>query len=263
MAVKRMLKNTPVKAAILILTIVMLLFSGVQTTRAALTYQSNYYVAETEMKSIGISLVENGSVVSGELLKGPLKVRDAKGKDVTKAEQEFQYGVTYTEELAVQNSGSIDQYARVIVTRYWLQDGETDQAKSNTDPSLDPRLIKLHPTGNWIDGGTSASGERLVFYYPGILGAGQTSSPFIDAFQVDGSLAVKARTVDTDESGRIRIIYEYDGRSFVIAAEAQCVQTHNADLAVTSAWGADAASRLGLAGGGESHTVVVTEETEG
>ena len=235
---KQMMKNRPVKAAIFILAVLMLLFSGVQTARAIPSIRSNYYYAETEMKSIGISLVENGNIVT-ELLKGPLKVKNPNGKDVTEAEKEFRYGVTYAENLAVQNSGSIDEYARVIVTRYWLSEDGTQK-----DPAMDPELIKLHPTGNWIPGGTSDSGEQLVFYYPGILPAGAASSDFIDAFQVDGSLADKTKTVERDENGRIVITFEYDGRSFVIAAEAQCVQTHNADLAINSAWGADAARIL-------------------
>ena len=237
---KRMMKNTPVKATILILAVLMRLFSGVQTTRAALSYQSNDYQAKTSMKSINISLVENGNEIGdgGQLLTGPLKVMDAKG-DVTEAESEFRYGVTYAEDLAAKNSGEIAEYARVIVTRYWLQDGKTEPDKANTDPSLDPRLIKLHLTGNWINGGMSASGERIILYYPGVLDVGASSS-FIDAFQVDGSLAIKATTTDVDESGRIKITYEYDGREFVIAAEAQCVQTHNAQQAITSAWGSDA-----------------------
>ena len=259
-----MMKNRPVKAAIFILAVLMLLFSGVQTTRAVLSYQSNYYNAETEMKSIGISLLENGNAVS-ELLKGPLKVKNPNGKDVTEAEKEFRYGVTYAENLAVCNSGSIDEYARVIVKRYWLKDGVTDPAKTGTDASLDPRLIKLHPTGNWIDGGTSDSGETIVFYYPGILPAGAASSDFIDAFQVDGSLAVKTKTPERDENGRIVITFEYDGRSFVIAAEAQCVQTHNADLAINSAWGADAARILApyITDGGSTGGGTETEVLEG
>lgn len=259
---KQMMKNRPVKAAVFILAVLMLLFSGVQTTRAVLSYQSNYYNAETEMQSIGVSLLENGTPVS-ELLKGPLKVKEPNGEDVTKAEKEFRYGVTYAENLAVQNSGSIDEYVRVIVTRYWLKDGVTDPAKPGTDASMDPKLIKLHPTGNWINGGTSASGEQIVFYYPGILPAGAASSDFIDAFQVDGSMAVKTNVEQKD--GKVTVTYEYDGRSFVIAAEAQCVQTHNADLAINSAWGADAARILApyITDGGTTGGGTQTEVLEG
>ena len=85
------------------------------------------------MQSIGVSLLENDKVVSsrdyvsnnewkgtseGELL------TDLLGKDDT-----FTPGKKYNEAISVKNSGTIDTFVRVIITKSW-QDKE---GKKNTD----------------------------------------------------------------------------------------------------------------------------------
>ena len=106
--------------------------STVGSTRAALTYYSENYSAQIEMQNIGVSLLENGNVVSsqdftsknqkevtnGELLTGLL------GKD-----EKFAPGKKYKEELSVQNSGNIDTFVRVILTKSW-QDKEGNKRRS-------------------------------------------------------------------------------------------------------------------------------------
>lgn len=247
---KQKSKMSTSRTVLLAAIILMLAFSGTQATRATLSYQSDYYKAETEMQSIDISLIENGQYVDGkDALLQNLKYTDSKG--VEQPADKFNYGVTYNENLWVQNTGSIDEYARVIITRYW-KDEVNSEAK---DVSLDPKMIKLHllTGGDWLPGekdGTgsatfSGSDERIILYYNGILTPGQTSSLFMDKMQVDGKLAVVVRQYE--ENGKIYTEYNYDGAEFVLEVEAQAVQTHNAADAVTSAWGVDAARTLGLA----------------
>ena len=94
------------------------------------------------MQSIGVSLLENDKVVSsrdyvsnnewkgtseGELL------TDLLGKDDT-----FTPGKKYNEAISVKNSGTIDTFVRVIITKSW-QDKE---GKKNT--TLSPDLIELN-----------------------------------------------------------------------------------------------------------------------
>lgn len=96
----------------------LLLASTVGSTRAALTYYSENYEMRIEVPSIGVSLVENGSVAGsrnyvgnewkesgGELLQNMLPGENEK----------LVLGKKYDEVLKVRNSGTIDSYVRVIL----------------------------------------------------------------------------------------------------------------------------------------------------
>ena len=52
---------------------------------------------------------------------------------------------------------------------------------------------------------------------------------------------MKETITKEDENGyqTIETVYEYDGYRFYIEAEADAVQTHNAQEAIKSAWGVD------------------------
>ena len=134
--VKEFLKSPAVNITIFVLAVVLLLFSSVGGTRAALTYVSEYYSTRVQMYDIGVTLEENGKAVSkrdynsksngswdeetGELLTNML------GND-----EDLKIGKTYQEELTVKNSGTIDQYVRVSIYRYWLdKDGNKMQELS-------------------------------------------------------------------------------------------------------------------------------------
>lgn len=251
----------------------MLLGSTIGGTRAALTYFSDTYTSNFQLKSIGVSLMEsnvdgeteeftdynrvawrdyesNGSWDStntpdevGTLLTGLL------GEDET-----FKIGKTYTEKLAVANTGSIDTYVRVIVYKYWLktetlEDGTQVETKA---PMLEPDLIRL----NWVNGDLwlvdeeASTPERTVLYYSQILPAGTENSvsmtePLCDTLTVDSAVAKKVtqetKTTTTGEDGRvyttITTTYDYDGYQFVLEAEVDAVQTHSAEAAIWSAWG--------------------------
>ena len=85
----------------------LLLFSSIGGARAALTYFSDDYAANIQLHEIGVTLVENGAPVEGELLKGLL----AEG-------EELKLGTAYQEQLNVYNSGVINEYVRVSIHKY-------------------------------------------------------------------------------------------------------------------------------------------------
>ena len=93
----------------------MLVFATAGSTRATLTYLSDNYLAQIDVKSIGVTLIENGSDVSW---------RDYQHKDdawneatgvllsdmlENAGDKEVVLGKKYDEQLAVKNSGTIDQ----------------------------------------------------------------------------------------------------------------------------------------------------------
>ncbi|MDO5459545.1 MAG: hypothetical protein Q4F32_07920, partial [Eubacteriales bacterium] len=87
----------------------------------------------------------------------------------------------------------------------------------------------------WAKDPDSSTAERDVYYYTGILPVGGETAPLFDTLWVDSSVA---KSVITETVGSLTTYtYAYDGYGFVVQAEADAVQTHNAKAAIRSAWG--------------------------
>ena len=170
---------------------IMLAASTIGSTKATLTYMSDNYLAQIDIKSIGVTLTENGNDVSW---------RDYKHKDDDWSEatgvllgdmlknagdEKLILDKKYDEKLAVKNSGSIDEYVRVTVQHYWA-DKETGDKLSNLDPSN----IQIDFTNDgWTEDKSAETTERNVFYYNSILKKGQTSTDFTDKISISGDIA--------------------------------------------------------------------------
>lgn len=216
---KKILSNQKITGILLIAAVVILALSTVQTSRAALNYVSENYTAEISMKEIGVQILENGTQVTGDdgLLLGQL-------------DEDIKPGKLYDEKIALKNSGTIDEYVRATVYRYWEKDGV-----KQTD--LDPSLIVLTTGNNWIEDTGRKTAERSIFYYSPKLGQEGITDNLIEGIKIDGNLPAKvSQTTDGDT---ITTTYDYDGLRFVIEVEANAVQTHNAKSAIKSAWGVD------------------------
>ena len=229
----RKLLTPRVTMGLFALALILLLLSSISGTRAALTYISDDYTAAMELRHIGVALLENGQRVSGEdwgsssgtAAAGELLNHIPRGKD-------FHPNQAYPEELSVRNEGTIGQYVRVTVYRYW-----TD-AEGHKLTNLNPDFIHLdfQENGDWhIDSQTT---ERTVLYYQHLLPAGETAvSPFTTTLIVDGE--INNVYSSTQEDGRITYTYDYDGAYFCVEAVVDAVQEHNAGAAMMSAWGVD------------------------
>ena len=139
------------------------------------------------------------------------------------------------------------------VYKYWVdKDG-------NKLTHLSPAMIDLHLTNDhWIvdDRATTArmgeddprDGEMIVLYYDSPLAAAgeggvfHETEAFIDSVTIKSDVVTKVtetRSTDADGWTTVRTVYDYDGASFVVEAEVDAVQTHNARDAIKSAWGVD------------------------
>lgn len=232
---------------LLTLAVLLLLGSTIGSTRAALTYYSQNYVAEITVSQIGVSLLENGAVVSSrDYDKDEWKVSSNKGSGSASGAlllnmlgegEKLALNKKYEEKLTVKNSGTIDEYVRVRIYRYWMKDGQ----KVTT---LSPDLIDLNlvNTDKWIKN-PEQSAECMELFYKGILKSGNETKPFADTVRIDGNIAFEAK-IETN-GNVITTTYKYDGVEFHIDVEVDAVQTHNAQDAIKSAWGVDA-SGLGI-----------------
>ena len=238
---KKKKKSFPKKSALLLTASALLLIgSTVGSTRAALTYYSENYSAQIEMQNIGVSLLENGDVVSSQdfTSKNQQEVKDGELLTVLLGEKEkFAPGKKYKEELSVQNSGNIDTFVRVILTKS-CQDKE---GKKNT--TLSPDLIELNflTANGWVVADQQTTDERTVLYYTKAVKAGDTTPALSDTLRINPSIAsdVTKHVTESEKGKSITYTYKYNGYTFHIDAEVDAVQTHNAKDAIKSAWGVD------------------------
>lgn len=239
--IKKLLTSRGVMIGALVLAVVLIATSSIGGARAALTYRSETYSAQVEMQDIGVALIENGTNVStrdyveklhngtwdehtGLLLANMLT--DANGET-----EALQLGRAYTEELAVENVGTIDSYVRVSVYKYWVDEN------GNKTNAIDPATIKVNfLTGSdWVEDASARTSERTVLYYTHLLPSGGTTPLFADTLTIDGNIAANVTT--TTEGNVTTQTYDYNGYKFVLKATVDSVQDHNAEAAILSAWG--------------------------
>ena len=236
---KRKKKRSFPKVTVLLLaaSAVLLVGSGVGSARAALTYYSENYSVQMNMQSIGVSLVENDQVVSSrdyadadkweETTEGSL-LSNLLGED-----EKFTPGKKYDEAISVTNSGNIDTFVRVIITKSW------QDANGGKNTSLDPQLIELNylTDNGWVVAEDQSTTERTVLYYTKALPVGESTPALSDTIRINESIASEVNK--TVKDNMITYTYKYDGYTFHLDAEVDAVQTHNAKDAIKSAWGVD------------------------
>ena len=220
-------------------------FSTIGGARAALTYYSETYASQIEMHDIGVSLIENDVNVSTrdyceEVADGTWNEHTGVllAKMLAKDEK-LALGKPYKEELAVLNSGTIDTYVRVTIYKYWVD------ADGNKSRVVDPAMIELNLANLsgmssgaqcWIEDTTAATDERTVLYYNHLLKSGETTPIFSDQIKISNSIASNV-SISVKEDGTIISTYDYNGYKFVLEADVDSVQDHNAQDAILSAWG--------------------------
>lgn len=238
---KKKLASPIVTIALFAAAAAMLLGSTIGGARAALTYYSESYTSRVQMYNIGVSLLENGTRIAwrdyGEESDGTWD--ETEGylfSNMLREDEKFRMGKTYPEVLSVHNSGSIEEYVRVYIYKYWENEDGTKNQELTPD-MIDLNLVNLG--SHWLIDEEASTEERTVLYYRHILGVDEESVPFTDTLTVNGVVAAKVSQV-VEINGKyktIKTIYEYDGVQFGVEVEADAVQTHNAEDAIWSAWG--------------------------
>ena len=227
----------------------LLLGSSIGSARAALTFFSQTYTSRVQMHNIGVSLLENGAFIAwrdydteeanGKWNVNTVPVEQRLLQNMLDEGENFRMGKAYPEELSVHNSGTIDQYVRVNVYRYWVKVKEDGTEEKLQD--LAPDLIDLNLVNqdHWILDRDAATAERFVLYYDSILPAGETTPIFSDTLTVDGLAAGHVSQDKVTENGytTITTTYDYEGVEFRLEVEVNAVQTHSAQDAILSSWG--------------------------
>ena len=236
---KRKKKRSFPKVTVLLLaaSAVLLVGSGVGSARAALTYYSENYSVQMNMQSIGVSLVENDQVVSSrdyaDADKWEGTTEGSLLSNLLGEDEKFTPGKKYDEAISVTNSGNIDTFVRVIITKSW------QDANGGKNTSLDPQLIELNylTDNGWVVAEDQSTTERTVLYYTKALPVGESTPALSDTIRINESIASEVNRTVKDNT--ITYTYKYDGYTFHLDAEVDAVQTHNAKDAIKSAWGVD------------------------
>ena len=125
-----------IKYGLIACAAVLVIALGVGAARAVPAARNEEYTAEIATSELTVGLVENGVLIpnEGELLTNTFKENVIPGKN-------------YTEELSAVNTGEVEEYIRVIVTRRWVkvvknEDGSTTVTEI-PETELDPALIRL------------------------------------------------------------------------------------------------------------------------
>lgn len=232
---KKFLSASKINVIAFILMVSLVLVASIGAAHAAVGYLVQSTGAGVRMYEIGVSLLENGDRVSwrdylkdgswdenhGEVL---LRNMLQEGKQVV-------VGQSYPEALSVRNSGTINEYVRVTIIKYWV-DKKTDEKRLD----LKPEYIDLHllcdATGfnnGWILDKSSVTETRTVLYYNSLLysegelggegGGPSITSVFSDTLTIDPRVASE-RDPRTGE-------YLYKDVEFRIEVTVNSVQEHN------------------------------------
>ena len=255
--IKTLFRSPITTIVLFVLAAALLIGGGIGAAQAAPRIQSNDYRAEVVLSNIKTAITENGTIVEGDdtLLKsGFAKYANNSAKGLVWVEdlpthandhiEGFKIGTTYDESLAVRNVGTIDQYIRVTVNKYWVltgTDGKPLADAQGKQVTLDPSLIDLHfidgssgdkGAGRWTIDEAASTPERTVLYYSEPIAPGADTNPFTDKLTVKSDVISQvAKQADGSLS------FDYNGVQFRIKASVDAVQTHNPDPAMTSAWG--------------------------
>ena len=237
--------NRKMVTAVFFITAVLLMFTSIGAARAAFVTESAYD-SIFEMHDIGVTLNENGKPVAW-------RSYDTKNQEWNTNQDTaslladvdlVRYGKSYDEELTVSNSGRIDEYVRVTVYKYWVDE------EGNKANGLDPSMIDLElltDGTNWIIDSSYTTEERTILYYTVPLkgndsaAGGETSDAFAKTVKLDGKIKnFASQTVTTDKVTGNEVYmteYDYAGYAFCIDVQVDAIQTHNAEDAALSAWG--------------------------
>jgi len=216
------ISNNTLKRIAAVLCVALVILGGLIGRSRAALLESNEAQVELGMETLAVQLTENGDeVADGGRLFGSL--------DETKIDP----GYTYSDTVAVRNSGASEEYVRVIVTRYW-----TDKDGKKVT-SVKPDEIELTKGSGWTANKSESTAEQTVYYYKSSLAAGEDSDPLFTGIRLNGKIAEAYKITAKNEGDKTTLIagFDYDGLSFNVEAEAQAVQYEHGQEAAGSAWG--------------------------
>lgn len=111
-------------------------------------------------------------------------------QNLLKDDEKFVLGKTYDEKLAVENSGNIDTFVRVVLTKSW-------QDKEGKNVDLSPALIELgFNQDGWVINEAQSTDERVVLYYTKVVESKKTTPDFMKTIRISNQLSTMYTKVE-------------------------------------------------------------------
>lgn len=150
----------------------------------------------------------------------------------------LEIGEDIEKRITIKNSGNISEFVRIIITKYWADKDENKIENKNGGVDID-ELIELNFTGdeNWLIDKARATTERTLAYYKKAIDVREETGALIDSIKISPDIYDYGYTISEDDNGNIAVDYNISGFNMIIEVDA--VQTHNAKVAIKSAWGID------------------------
>ena len=223
--------------------LVLVLGSGVGATRAAMTYQTDKQSVDFSTSTLTVDLQEyqgeNYVSVSGE---DTLTFPNLTAED-------FHIGQKYDELVQVVNTGSYDEYVRVLLRKSWITTDDVSETDANgneitttsitKNTTLDPKMIELGIADGWIEDYTEETEEGKIYYYTSPLSSG-AAAQFLTSVTINNKVYEYVTTEESGIKGTIVNEYAYNGESFYVEVRVDAVQAHNAEESLLGAWGVEA-----------------------
>ena len=150
----------------------------------------------------------------------------------------LEIGEDIEKRITIKNSGNISEFVRIIITKYWADKDGNKIENKNGGVDID-ELIELNFTGdeNWLIDEARATTERTLAYYKKAIDVREETGALIDSIKISPDIYDYGYTISEDYNGNIAVDYNISGFNMIIEVDA--VQTHNAKVAIKSAWGID------------------------
>lgn len=262
---KKFLRSPLLTLLLFIAAMVLLVAGGVGTTQAALTRQSEIYRTEMKMKNIGVTLRERTNPDSSSAGRISWRTYDSdhatgvwidenspgslfKNMVADAGDKELKIGKQYPLFLSVENSGQVNEFVRITIYKYWVDNNgkklEFDATSNGwiggaaKAVKYDPKLIEVvqDGSGQWKEDLSASTDERLVFYYTPQLNIGATSQELALKVSVNSKVLDFVAT-EKNKDGKDIYVYAYDDLGVFFEVEADAVQASHSDQSVPSAWG--------------------------
>ena len=225
-----MMKKFTKRSLTILVAGLVLILAGATTfalSASGLLFESEYK-AEFYMNHLQIHLTENG-----------IDVCESKEPGTLALNGNIDPGKVYEEEIAARNGQDIPVYARMTVRKYWVD----SEGKKATD--LSPDMIKLtyegeeYNTSAWKENPDERTSESRTYYYLSQIPASGDSEQLFNRLSIDSAVLDDVTENSTEKDGvtTYTYTYKYDGYTFMIEADVQAIQTHNANDAIKSQWG--------------------------
>lgn len=248
-------KFTKKAIAVLIAALVLIAAGAVgafAVTGASPSIKSDDYTAEFYMDHLQVHLLENGKDVCGgqNTLDGTSKIKGdfvqyLGYKDGVLGSVEP--GMLYKETLAARNGQDIPIYVRMTVRKYWVKVNKEDGTAGDKTTVLAPKYIHLtygdedYNKDEWTLDESVSTEESKTYYCKKAVEPNGDSAELFDQLIIDNKLTERSedKVIPPGDNGvtTIKYVYKYDGYAFMIEADVQAIQTHNANEAIESQWG--------------------------